>query len=389
MKNRVNLFLRNLTSSSSIFPDEKFKKRFLDIKGREEENLTEFDDENKTNNVLERYEFDNDKTSEIKNFRVKNKRCLILDGSQCNTVKTFLSCEKHSRTMKDIIVPNYCSSTFNLIKASNLCIPYLGSVRAYLDDYCMNDTVKSSSNTVNFSRNTVETMRSDVDAVRGRFGVDREVYDNNGYNDNVKDNKNNDNNDKYDNDSNDHDDHNGSNKFGFIYLDYCCRLNAGYKSGEKNPIKDIQCLFEYGLFDVHNTKDNSSDDCNNDDSYNYDKDNDNSDKKKAQNVSVSILAICLCVDEVEEDASEEDIELEVEVETTNPETFKNKNGKKTDEKLSKKRKFQNLKTFSQNKIVRDEESKSNSNLKKIVLEAAYKYGYKVEVHPERYVRADC
>ena len=315
----------------------------------------------------------------------------------------FLSCKKHSRTMKDIIVPNYCSSTFNLIRASNLCIPYLGSVRAYLDDYCMNDTVK-------ISRTTVENTKGDVDAVRGSLNVNRGVGDNNGDNDdNNDDYVNDDNNDKSnndidnsdnvnnnhndDNDNNDHNDHNSdNNKFGFIYLDYCCRLNAGYKSIEKNPIKDIQCLFEYGLFDIHNTKDNNRDDDSNDNDYEkFEKKNENN---KTQNVSVSILAICLCLDEVEEDANEEDIEVEVEVEVvkTNPENFKLKNDKKTDENLSKKRKFKNLKTFSkndsQNIIVGDAKCKSNSNLKSIVLEAAYKYGYRVEVHPKRYVRTN-
>lgn len=418
MKNRVNLFLRNLTSSSSIFPDKKSRELFLEIKDQKGENLMEFNNQNKTNNdnqnnqsksnndtqhktndLSGRHQFDNDKTFEIRNFSVKNKRCLILDGSQCNTVKMFLSCKKHSRTMKDIIVPNYCSSTFNLILASNICIPYLGSVRAYLDDYCMNDTVK-------ISRNTVENTKGDVDAIRGSFGVNKGVGDNNGDNDDnndhyVKDDNNDRNNSNIDNrnnvnnnhnDDNDNNDHNdddsNNNKFGFIYLDYCCRLNAGYKSIEKNPIRDIQCLFEYGLFDIHNTKDDSSDDHNNDNG--YEKLEIKNENNKAQNVSVSILAICLCLDEVEEDANEEDIEVEVEVVTTNPENFKHKNDKKTDRKNSKKRKFKYLKTFSkndsQNIIVGDEKSKSNSDLKSVVLEAAYKYGCRVEVHPERYVR---
>ena len=130
MKHRVNTFLRNLSSSSSIFPHESDRKRFFEYKNVKEVDMKDENNSDKSEEC--------DKTVvklNMRTFSVKNKRCLILDGSQCNTVKMFLNCEKHSRTFEDIIVPNYCSSTFNLIRASKLCTPYLGSVRAYLDDY--------------------------------------------------------------------------------------------------------------------------------------------------------------------------------------------------------------------------------------------------------------
>ena len=406
MKNRVNTFLRNLSSSSSIFPHELGRKRFLDHKNilvvnvKDESNFNESEECDKIEEELE-----------MKTFSVKNKRCLILDGSQCNTVKMFLNCEKHSRTFEDIVVPNYCSSTFNLIRASKLCTPYLGSVRAYFDDYCMNDTVK-------FKRNTVDVKSCDGGSEKESDGsVSKVNNNNNDYNNSNNSNSNNGNNNN-NNNKND-------NKFGFIYLDYCCRLNAGFKSVEKNPVKDIQCLFEYGLFDVHykndnseNSNDNDSDNEDNDNSksdsgHNKYDSNDNNDNNNCQNnnnnnkinnniddnlkgkdkkerkrsVSVSVLAICLCQDEVEDDGNEQNtndkVDVDVEVEDTNHYNSHQKTENKKHEKNFKKRKFSNLKTFSDSTNISVGHKESKNNLKNVVFDAASMYGYNVEIHPER------
>jgi hypothetical protein len=423
MKNRVNTFLRNLSSSSSIFPHEMGRKRFPDNENIKEVGILSNCED--VNNLEKNEECDKIEELSMRTFSVKNKRCLILDGSQCNTVKMFLNCEKHSRTFEDIIVPNYCSSTFNLIRASKLCTPYLGSVRAYLDDYCMNDTVK-------FKRNTVDGKSCDADGVQDSDGRMSKVDNNNidynsisndsnsssNSNSNIKNGKN-----SIDNNNN----NNNNNKFGFIYLDYCCRLNAGFKSVEKNPIKDIQCLFEYGLFDVHYKNDksdnenNRNDDNNNDNNnakndsghneydsndsgnnnnchynnnnngsniMNDDVDNNLKEKDKKEikkSVSVSVLAICLCQDEVKDDGTEQNtnVKVDVEVEDTDHYNSHQITKNKMNQKNFKKRKFSNLKTFSDSKNISDGSKESKNDLKNIVFDAASKYGYKVEVHPER------
>lgn len=40
-----------------------------------------------------------------------------------------------------------------------------------------------------------------------------------------------------------------SQPFGLIYLDYCCRLEAGGSQAEKSPVSDICTLFELHFID--------------------------------------------------------------------------------------------------------------------------------------------
>ena len=56
--------------------------------------------------------------------QIKNKRCLVLDGSSSNTAKTLRSCQKMKRAADDIIVPNFCYETFEKIKALGILIIY-------------------------------------------------------------------------------------------------------------------------------------------------------------------------------------------------------------------------------------------------------------------------
>ena len=66
---------------------------------------------------------------------VANKDCLVLDGSSCNSVQSLLSCTKQQRTKSNIYVPNICTATYEVIKGRDICIPYHGSIRAFLDTF--------------------------------------------------------------------------------------------------------------------------------------------------------------------------------------------------------------------------------------------------------------
>lgn len=119
-----------------------------------------------------------------------NKRCLVLDGARCNTVKTLLSCTVSKRTAEHIVVPNYCTATYTAIKDSALCQAYFGSLRAYLDETYLQEGSRQ------------QLLNSDSER-----------------------------------------------QFGLVYLDYCCRLTAGYRRVEKSPVADLECLFKYQVFD--------------------------------------------------------------------------------------------------------------------------------------------
>ena len=74
MKNRVNTFLRNLSSSSSIFPHESDRNRFFDNKNIKEVNM-------KDENYLDKSE-GCDKTEvnlNMRTFSVKNKHTILLN----------------------------------------------------------------------------------------------------------------------------------------------------------------------------------------------------------------------------------------------------------------------------------------------------------------------
>ena len=188
MKNKVNEFLRNLSSGSSIKLNEKSWENFnfmikmnkskqsniekkkisndtkndcndIDIKndnsdyhknknnndiikGSNNNNNNNNDNKNKNNNNNNsnnnndnNNNYDNNydtndnnnnnnnndnKNKEKKSrrkefiFKVTNNRCLLLDGGLCNSVKTFSNCKSQRRLPCDIIVPNYCSSTYTI-----------------------------------------------------------------------------------------------------------------------------------------------------------------------------------------------------------------------------------------------------------------------------------
>jgi hypothetical protein len=67
--------------------------------------------------------------------KLPNKRCLVLDGARCNSVRALLGCQDQCRTSNDIVVPNYCTDTFLRIREQGLCTAYYGSLRAYIDSH--------------------------------------------------------------------------------------------------------------------------------------------------------------------------------------------------------------------------------------------------------------
>jgi len=66
---------------------------------------------------------------------ILNKRCLVLDGTACNSVDALRACEKQSREASDLVVPNICTQTYLAIKATGSCFAYHGSSRAYMDTH--------------------------------------------------------------------------------------------------------------------------------------------------------------------------------------------------------------------------------------------------------------
>ena len=123
---------------------------------------------------------------------VSNPRCLVLDGGECHTVRELLSCTVHNRQACDIYVPNNVSCTFVKIRDLNICTPFHGSVRAFLDCQRHNNRSKNSTCTEGPVIST---------------------------------------------------------SFGLIYLDYCCSLDSGKRNVEKSPTHDMHAMFESGACD--------------------------------------------------------------------------------------------------------------------------------------------
>jgi hypothetical protein len=354
-------------------------------------------------------------------FKVTNKRCLLLDGALCNSVKTFSNCTTHTRTREDIIVPNYCSSTYAKILSVQLCTPYLGSLRAYLDNYCLHDKKNNLEKVDNKIDSKVEIefdntkmtgkskiekdCKSDEKSNSGGNTVDESHNnktdycnninnDTNNKNDNVKKEMNDTNNTKNDLDTNLTENSN-ANQFGLIYLDYCCRLSAGYKNIEKCPISDIQCLFEYGVFDSGgiNTLRNTENAENGNlvggskiekktEKYVNSRNEKISSENHGNIIPVSILAICLCneEEETENENGNENENISKSIHSSSELNYSS----------SKKRKLPPL-SIGQKNMNQNPEKKNienlhddNGNLKKIMFDAAAKYGYQVEAHGTRY-----
>ena len=346
--------------------------------------------ENFKNKIEKNFDLKSDANSV---FLVTNKRCLLLDGSGCNTVKSFLKCSIHKRTKNDIVVPNYCTSTYEKIKSENVCTPFLGSVRAWLDNYCLNDKKVTFSEKEKISNSTgVANCRVAVDT---NEGTNKAELGNEDYERSVlkkskcrgdDDNK-----------------PNSNSKFGLIYLDYCCRLNAGYKSIEKSPIKDIECLFEYGVFDDDNNNNNDVNENNNKDN---EDETDNSAGNYISNLgnspfSVSILAVCLCNTESNGNEIRENETHEISENATSSITKKRKfsllpGADINDQEKNKSNSIQNeneSELLNRVNIYEDEESvvsiiksgkeKKYEDLRRIVFNAADRFGYFVESHTKR------
>lgn len=128
-----------------------------------------------------------------------NKKCLVLDGAQCNSTKALLGCKQQQRQKEDVVVPNSCTQTYLAIKAAGLCLPYLGSLRAFIDE----NAAKQS-----------QTTADEPSQLLLHFRPTRHW------------------------------------RFGLVYLDYCSSLDAGFRSIEKNPKEDIRALFESGSLDT-------------------------------------------------------------------------------------------------------------------------------------------
>ena len=57
----------------------------------------------------------------------------MLDGPASNTARSLRSCTTQMRAATDIVIPNYCFSTFEQIRDAGLGTAYYGSLRAYID----------------------------------------------------------------------------------------------------------------------------------------------------------------------------------------------------------------------------------------------------------------
>lgn len=65
---------------------------------------------------------------------------VVLDGPGCQSSKSLLSGHASAVGAKEklkIFVPNTCTATFAAIESTGVCIPYLGSLRAFIDESAM------------------------------------------------------------------------------------------------------------------------------------------------------------------------------------------------------------------------------------------------------------
>lgn len=129
-------------------------------------------------------------------------RCLVLDGPGARTAKELLACANLGLTSERIDCPNLCTATFEALRGSGTCIPYLGSLRALLDSHrCPRHAPP-------------ETMVAGCSCgaqIEGRF---------------VPSSK---------------------RKYALAYMDYCCGLYAGRTQLELSPLQDLCSLFTSGL----------------------------------------------------------------------------------------------------------------------------------------------
>jgi hypothetical protein len=210
-----------------------------------------------------------------------NKRCIILDGARCNTVRTLRACTVMGREKGDIIVPNYCVGTYQEIRDAGLCSAYFGSLRAYLDStYFYHDTSGDTDGDDERGPNSCDDRERSShrdDPSHGKNGdqsnkkggsicktsASTSMDDGSNSADNFIGLVSVSSSGSSSNDINirnqqqlrqpqlqhQNQNQNQRRQFGLIYLDYCCRLKAGYKSVEKSPIADIQSMFKYRVFD--------------------------------------------------------------------------------------------------------------------------------------------
>lgn len=117
-----------------------------------------------------------------------SRRCFVLDGPACGTVKA-LRAGGRGRLPADIVVPNVVTASYEAIAAAGECTPFHGSARLCIEEL----------------------------ATPAGGGLPAEVSP--------------------------------SARFGLVFLDYCCRLDAGPHRLEKSPIADVKELFKRRLPD--------------------------------------------------------------------------------------------------------------------------------------------
>ncbi|CAM9987872.1 unnamed protein product, partial [Heterosigma akashiwo] len=66
--------------------------------------------------------------------RLNNPRCLVLDGPNAQTAQALRDSQVLPREKHDIVVPNCCAETYLAIWQLEVCTPYFGSLRAYIDE---------------------------------------------------------------------------------------------------------------------------------------------------------------------------------------------------------------------------------------------------------------
>eukprot|EP01052_Picozoa_sp_SAG31_P021285 SAG31_NODE_1638_length_7672_cov_4.225142_7_plen_449_part_00 len=130
-----------------------------------------------------------------------SRRCFLLDGPSCRTVRA-LSAEYgdcvggRGRRPSDFVVPNVVTASYASIAAAGSCIPFHGSARL-----CM-EALATGAGDLDSHGGTCLQLPTVVPPHR---------------------------------------------RFGLIFLDYCCRLDAGRHQIEKSPIADIKALFSLRL----------------------------------------------------------------------------------------------------------------------------------------------
>ncbi len=151
-------------------------------------------------------------------------RCLVLDAQHCqtSTALTAVTAAVPSdlqRKPSDVIVPNYTWATHHFMHMQfgegqteigrRVCTAHYGSVRSLLDQLYYTHIVGSLP--ICDSMSPIKCKELLAPSRRCDHSVG----------------------------------------FGLVYLDYCCRFSAGYRSVEQSPRGDLAALFGYGLLTTY------------------------------------------------------------------------------------------------------------------------------------------